>query len=126
MCDEETNFDSDWGDASRPLASHLWHMKTSRIARASVDRVWPERDGNVSENVLGMSGVSSYAGIITIDADPLLRRDEGMLEMEATGEGDAIDHLPVAKLSVTVTMTGLGTIRLTRLPQPIEPSPSDY
>ena len=63
-------------------------MKTSlyRIARASVDRVWPERGGSVSENVLGTSGVSSYAGIITIDADPLPRHDEGMLEMEATSE----------------------------------------
>ena len=88
MGDEETNSDSDWGDYSRPLASHLWDMTTSlsRIARASVDRVWPERDGNVSEIVLGTSGVSSYAGIITIDADSLPLRDEGMLEMEAPGE----------------------------------------
>ena len=67
-----------WGD-----------RKTSppRIATSSVERVWPERDGSVSENVLVTSGISSDAGIITVDADPFPLRNEGMLRMEATGEG---------------------------------------
>ena len=65
-------------------------MKTSpsRISRSSVDRVWPERDGSVSENVLVASGMSSEAGIITVVAEPLPLRNEGILEMEATGERD--------------------------------------
>ena len=117
------------GDDSPPLASHLWDMKTSlsRIARSSVDRVWP------GERWKRFGECAGYVGSVFIrwnNNDRLPLRDEGMLEMEATGEsqggcdGDAIDHLPVAKFSVT--MTGLGTIRLTKLPQPIEPSPSGY
>ena len=36
--------------------------------------------------MLVASGMSSDAGIITVDADPLPLRNEGMLEMEAAGE----------------------------------------
>ena len=66
-----------WGDKK---------TSPSRIARSSVDRVWPERDGCVSVNVLATSGMSSDAGIITVDADPLPLRDEGMLETVTPGE----------------------------------------
>ena len=66
-----------WGDKK---------TSPSRIARSSVVRVWPERDGCVSVNVLATSGMSSDAGIITVDADPLPLRDEGMLETVTPGE----------------------------------------
>ena len=56
-------------------------------------------------------GMSSDAEIITVDADPLPLRNEEMLESQG-----AIDHLPAAIFNVT--MTGLGTIRLTILVEP--------
>jgi hypothetical protein len=67
-----------WGDRE---------ASPSRIATSSVERVWPERDGCVSENVLVTSGISSDTGIITVDADPFPLRNEGMVRMEAAGEG---------------------------------------
>ena len=76
------------GDDSRPLASHVrgYEDPPSRIARSSVDRVRPGRDGSVLENLLVTSRMSSDDVTITVDADPLPLCNEGMLEMEATGE----------------------------------------